>query len=257
MSLHDPLAFMDSPAEATKEGATTVVVETPVEPAKVETPAPEAKVTPEYLDLRDQIRERDEKLKKLEREDEPFVPPNPTEDPEGYEAYRDNQLQLTVLNERMNFSERFATEKHGKEFVDTVRGWVMKRFETEPDFQKKIYGDADPYGAAITAWNQDQVLQKVKPEELTEFEQWKADKAAKKVAADAAEAAAKEAAKAGGGGTTVQSSPASGSPAATPKQPVVKKPLPTSIVEEPSAGGGPQAIPVGPGQAFDSIFKGP
>lgn len=255
MSRHDPLAFLDTSAEAPKDGAVTIVADAPVVvPEKVEAPVPEVKVTPEYLDLRDQLREKDDRLKKLEQEEEPFVPPSPVEDPAGYEAYRENQLQMTVLNERLNFSERFATEKHGVEFVDKVRTWAMKEYAKDPSFQAKVFADADPYGAAITAYNRDQVVQKVKPEELSEYEAWKAEKAAK----TAAEAAAKEAAKlTGGGSPTVQQPPASGSPAATPKAPAAKKPLPTSIVDEPSAGGGPQALPVGPGQAFDSIFKGP
>lgn len=195
-----------------------------------------------YLDEREKRKEAEKKLSEREaaEPDMEFTAPDPKEDPEGYAQYTQQVQVLTTVNERLNFSEKFARKEHGDEVVDKVKAWTTAKFEEDPAFAQRILFDADPYEAALKEYNDDQLrgqTQGMTPEEIEEFKAWKASKA-------------------GGGSTTqnnggaaVTTQPAA---SAAKPQPAVETP-PTTINGE-SAAGGAHSIPIGPGQAFDSIF---
>lgn len=253
----DVLEFLD---EATAKVEVTEQVQEPVKVAEpvVETPTPEASAAGEVvvppegeetpaaeddtkvvplgtaLGWRDRMVAAEKALKESKPAPEAeFVPPDPAKQPVEFARYTQQVMELNLMNERMNVSERFARKEHGNDLVDKARTWSLSRFDADPQFANHIVNNADPYEASVEAYK-----------EHLEFEAFKASKKGATVQ--------EEAPVAGEGG---ERKIALATPVAKVPQPVVKKPAPRSIASEASAGG-THAIPVGEGQAFDSVFPG-
>ncbi len=253
MSGENTLEFLDQPVEqpvGDKPVVETTVVE-PKEPVVVDPALPAAiapaadKVVPlaTFLDMRDENKALKEKLKAREPiAPEGFTPPDPATDPVGYIHYREGLTELNIVNERMNISEKFAVKEHGKDLVDKARDWALERFAADPGYENKILGLSDPYDAVISDYNNHMLLQELTPAEVKRYREWKAAEALKQQpnGEGAAPAAEKVIAK-----------PA----ASAAQQPAAKPAVPKSIAGRPASGGGVQAIPVGAGQAFDSLFE--
>jgi hypothetical protein len=94
--------------------------------------------------------------------------PDPKEDLEGYLAWKDNITNVNLLNQTLNVSERMARKELGKEFIDKVREWGLKKFETDPVFTQQVLGDPDPYEVAVRLYNEEQEIGKLRelPEEV-------------------------------------------------------------------------------------------
>lgn len=108
--------------------------------------------------------------------------PDMFDDPEGYNAYWENRLtqvqesnQQQLMNERLNISERYAVKEHGQEVVDSMKAWFVERVQRSPGYQVEVLSQADPYEFAIKEYQKDQLVNSV---DLSEFEQFKAWKAA-------------------------------------------------------------------------------
>lgn len=198
--------------------------EPPAGPAPQEPPAPA--VPPGYVpvsalqELRQEIRQ----LKQAPRPPEQV--PDRYDDPEGYEAYREQQVEQRLLNQTLNVSERFARKEHGAETVDKARDWALAKFQSDPLYYQRVMSDADPYEAVVQDWKREQVLSSMKDGDLDAFLAWKAGQAPPQVP---------------------QAAPPGAPPVPTP---------PRSLASAPSAGGAkPGEEPVGPGAAFDALFK--
>ncbi len=231
-----------SPVEApvTEAPKTETVVAPVPEAPKTETPPVEDKKTvplATFLDQRDELKKLKEENEKLKPPAEEFVMPDREKDPEAYEAFRNEQFQQVVLNERLNNSEMFAIQQHGEETVNKVKAWALEKFKEDPNFYGKITGNRHPYGAAIEAYNRDQALKEV---DSPEYKAWKASKAG----------------STGTGGSTTVPPPATPPGATAPKAATESKSVPTTIADDPSAKGGKSNSPVGAGQAFSQTFAG-
>lgn len=158
----------------------------------------------------------------------PQQAPDRYEDPEGYEAHREQQVEQRLLNQTLNFSERFARKEHGAETVDKARDWALEKFQSDPLYYQRVMSDADPYEAVVQDWKREQVLSSMKDGDLDAFLAWKTGAAGQ--------------------------APAAPAPiVAPPRNP---SPPPRSLAAAPNAGGAkPGAQPVGPGVAFDTTFK--
>lgn len=157
----------------------------------------------------------------------PQAPPDPYEDPEGAQAYRDQQLNDRLLTHTLNTSERFARKEHGVEKVEQAKAWALAKFQTDPLYQQRVLNDPDPYELVIQEFKRDQVFSQLQGSDLDAFLAWKA------------------------GGSQAQQPPA-----AIVQPPPQSSPPPRSMAAAPNAGGAkPGAQPVGPNVAFDNAFK--
>lgn len=158
-------------------------------------------------------------------------PPDRYEDPEGYEAYRDQQLDERLFTERLNVSERFARTQHGDELVTEAQQWALKKFEADPLFYQRLRQQPDPYGFAVSEYRKDKLFTEFKDDDFAAFQAWKASQ------------------------VQAAPTPAVAAPVASaaPLTPPPQAP-PRSIAGAPSAGG-PASVPIGPGQAFDGVFS--
>lgn len=162
---------------------------------------------------------------KRQQQPPPMPPPDPYEDFEGYEAHR--QAQQTA--ERAEWSRQLSEARHGAELVQQAQQWAFERFEADPNFAQAARSSRDPYGFAIAEFQRHQALSLLSdPSNLAKFQAFLSGGAAPAPAAAPAVAPA-----------SLQSP--------TP---------PRSLASAPNAGGAkPGAVPVGPGAAFDAVFK--
>jgi hypothetical protein len=241
-----------APTEAVKEPATGA---TPVAPVVATPAAPEgeeggAKTVPlaTFLDMRDKAKTLEARVKELEPP-EGITPPDPVKEPGKYLEYRENMIHLTIMNERMNFSEKSAIKEHGKELVEKARTWATTRFAADTAYEDRIMREADPYETVVADFQRHQLEEEVlsDPATVEEFRRWKAEKAnGGTPTADTGKA-------------TPDAQPAkaaaTGKPVAQPQRaaPAQDEPLPKTIADAPTSGG-TQTVPVGSGQAFDSLF---
>lgn len=164
--------------------------------------------------------------------------PDPATDPKGYFDYQQSVITTNIVNNNLNVSERFARKEHPAELVDAVRTWALARFDTDPEYAKKVLFDADPYGVAIADYQAEQRGDKLKGLTDAEIDELIAIKEGKGSTPPANGAAQKPAAEK--------------PPAAQQKQDEAKPPR--TIAEETNAGGKTVDTVAGPGKAFDSVF---
>lgn len=213
----------------------------PAEPApEPETPAPAAAEADSKIPdglvpvsalqaLRDEIKA----LKNPPAQPAPPSPPREAPDPElDPEAHRIfNEMSQEQWQERRVWSGKLAESKYGKEAVEAAHTWGFDQ-QGDPQFKQRLLLSRDPYEFLVSEHRKARVL-----DTLSAID-------------DPAKLDRLLAALAGG------DTPAPATPAvATPPPP--SPPAPRSIATAPGNGiGGIAAIPVGPGQAFDAVFKG-
>lgn len=87
--------------------------------------------------------------------------PDPLEDPEGY-----GEAVLGIANQRiqefqilttLNISERFARQQHGSEKFEECKAWLS----TRPDIEAWALQQPDPWGAAFTTYNREQLAEEI------------------------------------------------------------------------------------------------
>jgi hypothetical protein len=212
----------------------------PPAPDKPAAPPQEvAGVMKALLDERDRRQAIERELEALRKAQpqQPQGPPDRHEDPEGYDAYQQRQIddrfqtvEASRVNDRLNFSERLARKEYGQDTVAAAKAWGLERGAQDPAFAQKVLTDPDPYELIVTEHKRHQALQTLNdPTKLEQFNAW--------LAAQNAGAA-----------------PPAPVQAATPP-PAAPAPPPRSIIHAPAAGGGkPGEVQAGPGVAFNSIF---
>jgi hypothetical protein len=219
--------FLPKEAEPAPEAAPEPVQAQQPEPAPE--PREPAHVPVSALQEERQKRQAlEQRLAALEQRQQapPPEPPDRYQDPEAWEAWRDEQIETRLFNERLNTSERFARKEYGSETVEKVQQWAIERGQQDPLFGMKLRQHPDPYEFAVQEWKRDQVFASLKdPSELDQFLAWKAQQA------------------------NPQPQPSAPAPIPQPSPP------PRSLASAPSAGTAkPGEQPVGPGVAFDSVF---
>lgn len=155
------------------------------EPEPVAAIQPEAPKQPDpgfvplsaVLDERDRRQKLEGELAQLRAAQQPEEMPDPDRDPVGFANYQRAEFQKSILNERLNFSERFARKEHGAEAVEAAKQWAQTKFASDPLYVQQIYADADPYEKLVTDYRREQFFSQVSdPSELDEFRAWKAAK---------------------------------------------------------------------------------
>lgn len=220
-----------------KEAEPAATPETTVEapqPAPVPPPAPEPQHVPlsAHLDEREKrqaaerrAQEYEDRIRRLEAQSQqpPPAMPDPYEDPEGFAAHQQRQMDARFYEANRNWSRRIAEIQHGAEKVAEAHEWGLKRCGEDPFFNQKVLASQDPYGVVMAEF-QREALSAVDPSEFQQYLAWKASQG--------------------------QAPPNPAPPAPSPTPP------PRSLASTPSAGTSkPGEQPVGGGVAFGSIFE--
>lgn len=126
------------------------------------------------LDARDRAKAAEAEVQRLRAAQQPVETPDPFEDPEGFAAHQQNELNHRLQSITLNTSERFARKEHGNETVTTAQQWALQRFEADPLYRQQILNDPDPYERVVTDWRREQVFTEVQdPKEFEQFKAWK------------------------------------------------------------------------------------
>jgi hypothetical protein len=138
------------------------------------------------------------------------------------------RVEHALYAQNLRASRRFAEREHGKAAIGALHDWAVARCDADPFFNQQMLASEDPYEAAYHAWQSEQVLARVRPTDLADYEAWKAARAAVPSAAPGAR------------------------PGGFPPQPAP----PRSLATVPNAGGsGLPEVQFGPGAAHASLFK--
>lgn len=115
----------------------------PIAPEKPQEPVIEAALQkPEaghipisaLMDERDKRKAAEARLAAFEASQQPVAHPDPLDDPEGYNAYLNSQLEGRLAQERAGMSNVMAVQAHGEEAVKSAVGWANERVQSDPVF---------------------------------------------------------------------------------------------------------------------------
>jgi hypothetical protein len=138
------------------------------------------------------------------------------------------RVEHALYAQNLRASRRFAEREYGKGAITALHDWAVARCDADPFFNQQMLASEDPYEAAYRAWQSEQVLARVSPTDLADYEAWKTARAA------------------------VVSAARGSGPGGFPQQPAP----PRSLATAPNAGGsGLPEIQFGPGAAHASLFK--
>ncbi|HEY2051190.1 MAG TPA: hypothetical protein VGH03_17765 [Caulobacteraceae bacterium] len=138
------------------------------------------------------------------------------------------RVEHALYAQNLRASRRFAEREYGKGAIAALHDWAVARCDADPFFNQQMLASEDPYEAAYRSWQSEQVLARVSPTDLADYEAWRA-----------ARAAAVSAARGSG-------------PGGFPRQPAP----PRSLANAPNAGGsGLPEVQFGPGAAHASLFR--
>lgn len=180
----------EEPLELTEEAPEPQPEPAQEAPAEPEAAEPEAKPEPQNVPLGAMLDERDKRnaekaradrleaeLAQMRAQQQPQQVPDRWEDPDGFDAYQDQKIQQALYQQNLRWSERIATTEHGKETVEQAKTWGIDRCNTDPYFNAKVAASPDPVGFVVNEWKREQIAAQVSPEDLTEFQAWKAAQA--------------------------------------------------------------------------------
>lgn len=148
-------------------------LDTPVEAPKQ--PEPGFVPLAAMLDTRDKLKAAEAELARYRAaQQQPVEMPDPYEDPEGFQAAQQAQVNSQLYQMNLRFSERLATVQHGPEKVAAARDWAFQKCAEDPHFNAKVLASDDPFGIAISEYEREQIASKVTPDEFAQFQAWKA-----------------------------------------------------------------------------------
>ena len=199
----------DATADSEPHVSTPLLPEAPLR-ASDGTFAPKAARLPglsALLDEREKRQAAERRIAELEARQAP-------QDPLSSDPTVEDRLRAVAITA----SRKFAEKEYGKDVVAKVHDWALAKCDADPHFNHAMTSSDDPYESAYQAFNREQIIDAVRtPDDLAEFQAWKAAKAAP-----------------------------------PPPQP----PLPKSLATAPGNGAAGKAhVPVGAGQAYGSIIR--
>jgi hypothetical protein len=240
-----PASSPEGPARGPDGKFTSTVVETapepepaPVEPAQepepvAVAPTPEP-VQPGHVPITAMLEERDkrkaleEQIRQMRAQVPQQAAPDPYEDPEGFQAYREQIIEQRLFGQALAFSKRLQETIHGRDTVSQAHEWGLARCDADPLFNHRVRTSEDPYEFVVSEWKRDQVLSSLQGDDLDQFRAWKASQGSAQPQAPVVQVA-------------------------TIPPPVAP---PRSLASTPAAGSPkPGEQPVGPGVAFDAVFR--
>lgn len=219
------------------------VQEAPAEPTLSQPSVAPVQPPPGYIPIAAVLDER-EKRQKFERELEEYKrreaeaqrkPPQPLDpiaDPEAFERQLNERIEKVRWDAITNASLVAAVRHHGQEKVKAAEEWLQQELQQNPALWQTIQRQPDPYDFVVSQHQRTLRLQKIGDEDP--------------------EAWAQKWAEANGYVKANQQQPQVAGGAAPSPQPTLPRP---SLASATSAGGKAPNVPVGPGEAFNAVFK--
>ena len=157
---------------------------------------------------------------------------DPIADPEAFERSLNERIERVRWDAITNASLVAATRHHGAEKVKAAEEWLQGELQLNPALWQTIQRQPDPYDFVVSQHQRTLRLQKIGDEDP---ESW-----------------AQKWAEANGYIKAGTQQPQSAGVAGPSPNPTLPRP---SLASAPSAGGKSPTVPVGPGEAFNAVFK--
>ena len=164
----DPAPAPESPADP--------AAEPPPKPVVPEGYVPEARLMSE-VDRRRRLEDENQRLRGLATPVEYLEPPDPVDDPRGYNAYQSAQTDAKTLNVKLDLSEDIVRTAQGDELVDRAKNWALQRFGDSPAYREEVLRHRNPYGKVVSDFQREQTLAELTPSDIEAFRTWKAAQA--------------------------------------------------------------------------------
>lgn len=161
--------------------------ETPEEPEVLELTdkvVPEAPKQPEpgfvpiaaMLDARDKAKAAEAELTRMraQQPQQQQQRPDEWEDPEGARAFDRAEVEQSLYQTNLRWSERIASLQHGEDTVAAARDWGFAKCDNDPYFNAKVASSPDPIGYVVAEYKREEIASKVTPDEFAQFQAWKA-----------------------------------------------------------------------------------
>lgn len=181
------------------------------------------------MEERRKRQELERKLEELERRFQ--APQQPQYQPQQEEIPPEVRQNAELRNQFLNMHEYTAKARHGDDVVEEAKQWFHDLARQDPAWAAEIQNDPFPYESLVRSYRSQQQVAAIQSLMAQGFDPTNPIPWAEQVLR------ARQAQQ-------QQAQPA-------PQQP--SRPPPRSLASQPSSGTA-DAIPVGPGQAFDSIF---
>lgn len=95
--------------------------------------------------------------------------PDAYEDPEGYDAYLQNQIAAAVWQERAERSGKEAERTHGKETVETAIAWAQAEGLKDPTLGQRVRSQSSPVEYVVEEYKRSQTLQALNGKSLDDY----------------------------------------------------------------------------------------
>lgn len=96
---------------------------------------------PTFLDMRDRAiaAEKREAAREAERQQQPPAKaPDPYDDPKGYDAHIQGQIDGALQQQKLDTSWHLAVRDHGQEATEQARNWAVEKAKTDPLFRQQL-----------------------------------------------------------------------------------------------------------------------
>jgi hypothetical protein len=172
---------------ATEAAPVTETPTTPEEP--VQAPAPETPPVPapqqehsiplpKYLDERERRREAERRVAEFEARQAPSQRPDPLDDPAGYGAFLESEMETRLSQQRFQMSDIMARQAHGAETVENAVKWAQEKASADPMFAASYMRDPNPIDWIVRQHQRDALLSDIG--DVSKLDDWIAREAAKR-----------------------------------------------------------------------------
>lgn len=90
------------------------------------------------LTERERRQDAERRLAEFERQRQPAVVPDSFDDPAGYNAYVQQQIDTAVQKNKVDTSWTLAVRDHGKDKVEEARQWALEKAQSDPVFRNQV-----------------------------------------------------------------------------------------------------------------------
>lgn len=113
---------------------------------------------PKYLDERERRKEAERRLAEYEAQQAPSQRPDPLDDPEGYAAHFERQMEERLTGQRLQMSNVMARQSYGADAVDMAVNWAAEKAKVDPLFAAAYMGEAHPIDWIVRQHKRDGLL---------------------------------------------------------------------------------------------------
>lgn len=187
-------------------------------------------------EVRDELKETKRQLAEMQaqRQAAPAEAPDPYDDPQGFAAHQNEQVNRALVNQRFQTSDLIARQQHGAETVEAAAAWATERASKDTGFAQSYMQQPHPIDWIVQQHKRDGLLKDI-GENPDDYVRRRAAELGYAIAAPIAPVVL---------------------PVAQQQPALVQPSPPRSLASAPSKGGAIKDVPTGPMSSLGAVFAG-